>query len=281
MQRLTNSIYLETGYLAPNVGCIMTEEGAVLVDSPFLPKDALHWRKELNSIVGNKGISYLINTHCHFDHVLGNSLLCSKIIVQQHDLKGFYAYLDRNMLNADIKMFFPEEFQQYKKELDKVDIILPQIVFFDRLDLYLGGQIIQLISCGGHTRGSILIYIPSDKVLFCGDNVDNGVHPSMGAANFQAWLKLLQDVEQMDIQYVVPGHGEVGDKALVKLMREYFETMIQEVKGHKEAQIEPKVLVEKVKQHMLDYLPVKNKKELEIEKYKLDVGINRIYRQIP
>jgi len=58
MKQLTKNIYIETGWPGANVGCIVTSEGVVMVDTPGNPSDAMKWKREVES----KGtIKYLIN----------------------------------------------------------------------------------------------------------------------------------------------------------------------------------------------------------------------------
>jgi len=280
LNKLADNVYIETHYFAPNVGCIVTNEGAVLVDSPFLPKDLYHWKDAVNKIAGSSGCRYIINTHSHFDHVINSSVLSPHIISSEACLKGFAHYRDKTNLYNDIKMFFPKEFEQYEEEFSKTEIKFPEITFSEKLIVHLGNIDIQLICCGGHTRGSTLVYVPSQKVLFCGDDIENNHHPAMGAAHFATWVKILQDIEHMDVSYIVPGHGEIGGKILATNMRAYFEEMIGEVKKNRDAGLEFKPLIEKSKQHMLNYLPVENEDEMKFTVVGLSIGIERLCKQL-
>ena len=46
MREIAKGVFFENDYISGNVGCVLTEEGAVLIDSPMLPKDAWHWPGE-------------------------------------------------------------------------------------------------------------------------------------------------------------------------------------------------------------------------------------------
>lgn len=65
MKQLTKNICIETGWSGANVGCIITEDGLVLIDTPYKPSDAMEWKRGIES----KGtVKYLINTESHTDH---------------------------------------------------------------------------------------------------------------------------------------------------------------------------------------------------------------------
>ena len=61
MHKIAEGVYFENAYISGNVGCILTEEGAVLIDSPMVPKDAWGWLKQIASIT-KRGIALLINS---------------------------------------------------------------------------------------------------------------------------------------------------------------------------------------------------------------------------
>lgn len=46
MQKITDSLYVETGYEGCNVGFVVTEDGIVMIDTPMSPRDAVDWREK-------------------------------------------------------------------------------------------------------------------------------------------------------------------------------------------------------------------------------------------
>jgi len=251
MKQITESVYVETGYRMPNVGCILTEQGAVLVDSPFLPAEAKDWRSKVDRLT-DKGVACIVNTDWHFDHILGNCFLSEKVIVHRRNWRGFLYYQDRANIINDIKMFFLEEVSQWEKELEAVLVPLPQVTFSDELDLRFREQTIQLKLVGGHTPGTIWIYYPEEKVLFTGDNIENKRHPAMGGAKFDAWLTLLREAEEMDVDYIVPGHGEIGDKSLATNYRKYFEDMQECLREFKSQGMDKETTSEKIADYLIN-----------------------------
>ena len=69
MEQVSANVYAETCLGGCNPGFVTTKDGIVMIDSPQIPSDAIHWRNEMK----NKGeIRYLINTEPHRDHIAGN-----------------------------------------------------------------------------------------------------------------------------------------------------------------------------------------------------------------
>jgi len=61
MKKITNNIYVETGFRGCNPGFVVTKEGVVMIDAPQIPTDALKWRDEIAKEI----YSYCQCNHCH------------------------------------------------------------------------------------------------------------------------------------------------------------------------------------------------------------------------
>jgi cyclase len=93
----------------------------------------------------------------------------------------------------------------------------------------------ELTHVAGHTSATIMVYVPSDRVAFMGDNLTNGEFPFTGDGRFKSWIELLERVEKMDVDVIVPGHGEVCDKQPLRILRAYFEELRHQVTAHRQA----------------------------------------------
>jgi len=63
-----------------------------------------------------------------------------------------------------------------------------------------------------HTKGDLIIYLPSEKVLFSGDVALNSLYPYMQSADMDpvGWERVLTAMRRVDPQKLVPGHGPIG-----------------------------------------------------------------------
>jgi glyoxylase-like metal-dependent hydrolase (beta-lactamase superfamily II) len=85
----------------------------------------------------------------------------------------------------------------------------PNVVFHQRMTLWLGAREVQIIHAGrGHTAGDTIAWLPKEKVLFSGDLVEYGATPYCGDAHFTDWPGTLDRLASFGPQALVPGRGE-------------------------------------------------------------------------
>jgi len=228
MQSIKNRILVETEYAGANVSCITTERGLVLIDSPFLPKDAVLWADLIREQTG-KEIAYVINTDNHYDHLMGNAFLTKNVICHTSAAKEMDYLRDKPLLKKVIQLAFPDVIPEHEADIDRLDIVSPHITFDRELTLDMGDATILLEFAGGHSPGTILIYLVEDKVLFTGDNVE-GQLPFFGQAQYSQWKDTLKKMLSMDIDVVVPGHGPVAGIEMVETYYAFFRELEKEVK---------------------------------------------------
>ncbi|MBI4766986.1 MAG: MBL fold metallo-hydrolase [Deltaproteobacteria bacterium] len=227
MQTIKKRILVETGYLGANVSCLSTARGLVYVDSPFLPEDGQKWADLTREQTG-RAPAYVISTDHHYDHVLGNSFLTPNVICHSRAARGLDYLRNKEVLKQIIQDAFPEVLPKYESYLDRVDLVRPHITFDKGLTLGMGDATIVLEYVGGHSPATIMIYLAEEKVLFSGDNVE-GQFPFFGQAHFGKWKEALKKMLVLDIDWVVPGHGEVGGKEMVEKYDAFFEELEFEV----------------------------------------------------
>lgn len=222
MIKITDHVFVETKYLGANVGCVVTEQGPVLIDTPMLPEEADELRDQLRQM-SDLDIAHIIYTHQHFDHVIGSAFLTKRTIAY-HGAIGGIRYLETN-LAKEIVLFFPDLYEEKKEVFDNLDIVLPQITFSSELRLHMGDRTLELTFVGGHSSASIVIYVPEDRVLFAGDNIVTGQLPFTANCRFRPWIEMLRRVEEMEIDTIVPGHGDICGPEITRSIRSYFEGM--------------------------------------------------------
>ncbi len=230
IQKVTENVYVNTWTReeAPVRGCnssfVITSEGIVVVDTPYLPTDAVRWRDEIK----RRGeVRFVLNTEHHRDHVTGNYFFSATVVSSQGVRAAFGTSLGT-----------PEDVRQRVKEMDPQGFSLvqdyqprpPAITFSERLTLYTGKHTFELMHLPGHTSGQVGVYVPRERVFFTGDNFANGWQPSLAYACPIEWLESLRKIEALDAEVVVPGHGMVGDKKALRKFRAFLEEYISAVK---------------------------------------------------
>jgi metallo-beta-lactamase class B len=108
---------------------------------------------------------------------------------------------------------------------------VPRQGFTDSLRLVLSEETVECYYFGGgHTADNIVVWIPSEKILFGGCMVKD-IHSkglgNLSDAKLEEWYPTIQKVMSKfpDVKIVIPGHGEIGGKELLehtsKLLTEY------------------------------------------------------------
>jgi len=80
-----------------------------------------------------------------------------------------------------------------------------------------GTRRVELTRLGpAHSKGDAVAYLPREKILVTGDlcvNWNWGNNVGDPDANFDNWIRVLDDLAPWNIQTLVPGHGSLGTTA--------------------------------------------------------------------
>jgi cyclase len=93
---------------------------------------------------------------------------------------------------------------------------LAEITFTGSMNLNLGDHTIRLFNLPGHSTGGIGVYIPEERVVFTTDIIFHKMKSWLNESDPSLWLASLKKLSELDLDVVVPGHGDVCKK-------DYFE----------------------------------------------------------
>lgn len=223
MQQVSEHVWAEVDYDGANVGFVMGERGLVLVEAPMCPGDARDWLAKVRS-VSDSEILYIVTTDHHFDHSVCSSILCRNLVMQEEAAVGLDAEV-KGSVEELFQTYYSERFDEIKEELGALEIIDPLVVYQNGLTIDLGDVRVELVHTGGHAKGTSLILVGEDGVLFAGDNVTNNRHAYMGEMSLGDWLEALDCAATLAPAVVVPGHGDVGDIEAIHMMNRFFTLM--------------------------------------------------------
>jgi cyclase len=223
--QLTDNVYVETGYPGANVGYVTTGRGIVMIESPQRPSDAVAWLEQIQK----KGkILCLIHTEGHHDHVAGDYFFDVPVICHEKSRETIMA-MDVEQLKTMTANTDPDGVAL----MEDYRINSPAVTFNERLNLYIGSHTFQMTNTPGHTSGQTSVLIPEEKVVFTGDNVVYKSPAFLHEAIPDAWLESLRQIEKMDVDHIVPGHGEVCDRSYLgewsEFLKDWFESVRQAV----------------------------------------------------
>ncbi len=107
---------------------------------------------------------------------------------------------------------------------------VPERSFSGSLGLEVGGRRVEVIEVGpAHTAGDAIAWLADARVAYLGDIVFNGVTPIMWAGPVENWIAALERIELLEPDVVLGGHGPPCGVAEVRLLREYWTWLRDEV----------------------------------------------------
>jgi glyoxylase-like metal-dependent hydrolase (beta-lactamase superfamily II) len=126
-----------------------------------------------------------------------------------------------NAAEGEVGDLFRSFFGEF--EFDGIELRLPDRTFEGRLELEVGGRVVELIEVGpAHTAGDTLVVVPGAGVVYTGDILFIGGTPIVWAGPISNWIAACDLMLGMEVDLVVPGHGPVTDKSGVSAVRDYL-----------------------------------------------------------
>lgn len=226
LTKLADNVYTYVGVkdasparsFAANAGIVIGRDGVLVVDTLISAKEGERFLADIRKVT-DKPIKYVVNTHAHLDHAFGNCVfarLGATVISHTADrklLERVGADTLKNIGNFGLK---PED-------MAGTEIVLPTLSFSDRMQIDLGDETVELIRVApSHTEGSVVVYIPSKKLLFSGDILFTDFHPFLADGDISGWTRTIDALLTMDVERIIPGHGPLSGKNDLKEMKAYL-----------------------------------------------------------
>lgn len=238
-----------------NSGLVVDGEQSLVVDTLYDARLAAEMIESYRKVATKARLETVVNTHANGDHCWGNQMFKSASIIatsaaarEMQDItpgfmhtvvkacrvvsglgrpaKAALGLLGRVGLTkaghlAEAAPFFAEKFGAF--EFGSVELTLPTRTFDRELDLQVGDKTVHLIEVGpAHTRGDMLVHVPSDRVVFTGDILFEEAHPIMWEGPIQNWIDACNRILAMDVETVVPGHGRLATPTSIERLRRYL-----------------------------------------------------------
>ncbi len=209
-----------------NLGVVVGTDAVAVIDSG----GSLIEANALIAAIGKisaRPVRYLINTHMHPDHVFGNAAFrqIGATIVGHHNLP--------RALEAR-GAFYLQNFREQIGDalIEGIEIIPPTMLVDDRLQLDLGGRVLELQAWkAAHTDNDLTVFDSATRTLFAGDLVFIGSLPTLDGS-LLGWLRQMDALAAIGATRVVPGHGPVPADwpAALTGERRYFEILARDIR---------------------------------------------------
>jgi glyoxylase-like metal-dependent hydrolase (beta-lactamase superfamily II) len=204
----------------PNIGIIVGRDGVLVVDTGMGPRNAETVLNEVKKIT-SKPVAYLTITHFHPEHGMGAQAFPASTIVIYPTAQKIELLEKGPAIMKEFSGVSPE----IADLLRPVKLRMPNVTFSEEAEVDLGDFPVRLLYWGSaHTRGDNFVFLPKQRIVFGGDVVINRFFPIMADSDSSGanWIQILERLEKLDPAIVVPGHGEVGNVALIESMHEYL-----------------------------------------------------------
>jgi len=227
-QHLRGSVHVvrdSEGRSGGNIGVSAGSDGVLIVDEKFaeLADDIV----AVLDGISETALRYVINTHYHGDHVGANAFFARRAVIVAHD------NVRRRLAN----------------DPDTAPAALPVVTFEHGVKVHINGEVVQVRHLSaGHTDGDSIVYFEKANVLHAGDLFFVGRFPYIDlkaggtVAGYMAAIRYVLDYFPDDV-IIIPGHGEVSDKAGYRRVLEMMEESVAVVKEGRAAGLSEEEIV--------------------------------------
>lgn len=243
------AIHKPGGQAIANGGFVDLGEEVLVFDSFLSIAAASDLKKAVGELTG-KPVRWVVNSHSHNDHIRGNQVYVpeasivstpeirdyllehghKEAVEEQSFAPGRMAVFQNNLNDAkteaeiqDAKMWLGY-FEAMVETYPILEITPPNVVFDDTMTIYGSKRTVTLLEFQhGHMESDIVLYLPEDKILFASDLVFIEMHPYMADGDPAGLRNTLAKLMDLQVDDVVPGHGEVGNKEDIEAMIGYID----------------------------------------------------------
>ena len=199
-----------------NVGVVGGSRGLVVIDTHSSAVTARPVVEHVRALGAGEVVA-IVNTHAHWDHVLGNGTFAEAYgappVVAHEDTAATLREHGQAMVDSLTD----------RLDMTGTTAVVPDQTFSSAKVVDLGDRIVEVAHLGrGHTGGDAVVRVADTDVLYAGDLVEESGVPGFGDDCFP-----LEWPETLDLMIgmlgggsvVVPGHGLPVDKDFVMHQR--------------------------------------------------------------
>lgn len=180
-----------------NSSFIITKNSVILIDTGSSKQYGEQLKKAIAKITSNP-IKYIINTHHHPDHFLGNSAF------EKGDI--FATKFTKEEIEKNGDLYITNLVNLVQEAMENTKNKAPNEVL-NKKELVFDGYKLKLLYLDGHTQSDVAIYDENSHILYSSDLVFNRRTLATPHANLEKWIKALEELRKIDYKILVAGHG--------------------------------------------------------------------------
>jgi cyclase len=205
-----------------NLGLSVGEDAVFLIDDQFAPLS-----EKITAAIAKitpKPVSFVLNTHWHFDHTGGN---------ENFGKAGAFVVAHENVR----KRMSSEQFIEFlkMKQAASPKGALPVVTFAGSITFHLNGDEMRALHIPrAHTDGDAIVHFVNTDVIHMGDVYFSGMYPFIDTSSGGTIEGMIAGCDRAlaiakDSTRIIPGHGPLSGKAELKAYRDMLATVAERI----------------------------------------------------
>jgi quinoprotein relay system zinc metallohydrolase 2 len=209
-----------------NIGFIVGKKGVAVIDTGGSPKIGRLLREAIRKVT-DLPILYVINTHIHPDHILGNAAF-------KDDHPTFVGH--ENLAAAMVQRkdaYLRNQAGWVGADAVGSELISPTLPINGIQAIDLGGRSLQLTAHpAAHTNNDLTVFDSATATLWTGDLLFVERTPSIDG-DLKGWLQVIVQLRSIPAVRAIPGHGPVtaGWHGALDNESRYLSTLLKDVRA--------------------------------------------------
>jgi cyclase len=209
---------------AANVGIISTVRAQVFINSGQTEAQARFIWDYIQSKAPRREMTYLVLTHHHLDHCFAASYFDDRhTLIYGHRAFGSCMAEMRKHLGASdyremVEAFLKIDTDTCQRHVGSVHPVSPHRHVGEETSIAINGEELTIMHLPGHTECQLVCYHPKSKILFASDAINERAGPVTifgDASDWRRWIAGLEKLRKLEIEAIVPGHGEICDPSII------------------------------------------------------------------
>ena len=207
MKEIVPGIFVENRYPPYNLGLIVLDQGAIVVDVPPRPSHARSWLREVQQQAGH--IAYVVLTDAQPDRIIGAVQWEVPIIAAEETALHLDELCQDKEQWEELLLAARDRYPEETSALHNLEPRRAKLATNRRLLIHCQEPPLVAESVTGAAPGSLWFFVPAKSILFAGDCVAFNTPPVLEETqSIQLWTKMVAELAQRrQVQRVVPGRG--------------------------------------------------------------------------
>ncbi|MEO2051303.1 MAG: MBL fold metallo-hydrolase [Allomuricauda sp.] len=246
-----------------NVHFVITQTGVLLFNSGSSESIGNNIKKAIKTVT-DLPVRWLVNSHSHADHWLGNAAFSDTVT----------EIIASDQAVATLKKYGEDDVKFYAKvtngTIGSTQLRYPNVILKQGQKRNFGGVDVEFIfGDSGHSPGDLLMWLPKQKIIFGGDVLSSDWMPMItDHGNIPNLIDSLHEFAELNPEIVLTGHGNATTGKSVIRDAEFLANVWEQVGLDHKKGLEPNEILMQVKAKLgPKYQPLYKNFESEIERY--------------